>query len=368
MDAKIAGFGLTGWAWLLMLAVSVYYFLTVKATRSFPLRFWIPWLVYLVVWLAADFSFFGVQLTLQYMLPIIVGVVASSFTYDKEKLHWLYKKMFLLCLVLVLLFAYGILFYKGYTPYAAYTPMLLSVMAAVSMGAFYLSKKARFFGVYAVLFLIPFLDVTRMALLVFLVILILHFANRNILSKISFAVAGIILAIFVFNTQAFQEKTFFQGKGELTDLQSNLNYYDESNSVFNTSGRSQFYRYYEPGLKASPLVGNGPRADLYLLEKVVGGSGVSEAHNDYLSVLYNYGNIGLGLLLFGFIPTFLSLYGRFLNEKNQYRILLQTSAMILTVTFLMSMYSDNMLKSTVFFADFYFVLIGMAYAPYDDKT
>jgi O-antigen ligase len=195
----------------------------------------------------------------------------------------------------------------------------------------------------------------------------LHFANRNLISKIAFISVGAMMAWFVFNSPQFQEKTFQQGKGNISDLQSNLNYYD-SNSSFNTSGRAQFYRYYEPGLRASPLFGNGPRADLYLLENVISGTGISEAHNDYLAVRYNYGNVGMGLLLFGFAGTFLSLYGRLLKEKNRYRLVLQSSAMILTVTFLLGMYSENMLKSTTFFTDFYFALIGMAYAPFEDKT
>jgi hypothetical protein len=367
LPEKIAGFNLTGWAFLLMLFVSAFFFTTNKGKLTFPLRYWFPWLLYLGISLLFDFSFFGLQLTLQYILPIIVGLVASSFTYDKEKLNWLYKRMFQLCIFVVFLFVFGMLFFNGFTPYAALTPMLLSVMAAISIGVFFLSGKLRFLGVYAVLFIIPFVDVTRMAILCFLVILILHFANRNLLSKVAFAVGGVLLALFVFNSEQFQKKTFFEGKGELSDLKVNLNYY-ESNSTFNTSGRTKFYLAFEPGLKASPLFGNGPRADLFVLEKLVVGTDIKEAHNDYLGLRYNYGNVGLALFLFGFVGNFLSLYGRFLKEKNLYRVLLQSSAMILSVTFLIAMYTENLLKSTILFTDLYFALIGMSYAKYEDQS
>src|SRR5690606_41820410 len=44
-------------------------------TRSieFPLLFWLPWILFMVVYLVIDFSFLGLQLTLQYTLPLLIG-------------------------------------------------------------------------------------------------------------------------------------------------------------------------------------------------------------------------------------------------------------------------------------------------------
>ena len=136
----------------------------------------------------------------------------------------------------------------------------------------------------------------------------------------------------------------------------------------NTNGRASFLQYYEKGLRKAPFIGNGPRADLYVLKDVWGGLGVSEAHNDYISLRYNYGYIGLGLLLFGFVMTFFSIYVKFRKEKEAYKILLQSSVMILTITTLLFMYSDNILKATVFFTDYYFALIGIVYAKYGNQS
>ena len=52
----------------------------------------------------------------------------------------------------------------------------------------------------------------------------------------------------------------------------------------------------EPGLKAKPVWGNGPRADNAYLTRITKTRG-GEAHNDYLSVRFNYGYVGLALLL-----------------------------------------------------------------------
>jgi len=360
---SIAGFNLTGWAWLITLVVSIFYVIQRYGANTFPVWFWLPWIGYLWLYLLYKPSFSGLQLTMQYTLPIFVGVVSSSFKYDKAKLHWLYKRMLQLSIFVVSLFAYGYLFRSGWTPYAAATPMLLSVAAAISIGIFYITKKIRFILLYFMFFLVPFIDVTRMGILVFLLIFIFHFANRNLLSKLFFIGVGAVLVLIVFNSKGFQEKTFYGGSGELTDL--SINYY-EAGPMMNTSGRSNFYQYYEPGLKNAPLFGNGPRADMYALKAVWGGAGISEAHNDYLSVRYNYGWVGLILLLFGFVSTFMSVFRRFLGERNPYKVLLESSAMILTLTFLVYMYSDNIMKATVFFSDLYFSILGLAYAHIND--
>lgn len=359
----IAGFSLTGWAWMIMFIVAIYYFILRYNQSRFPHALWLPWVFYVVIYLIYKFSFPGFQLTLQYIVPILVGVVASSFDYNKEKLHWLYKRMFIISAAVVAQFAYGYLFRNAWTPYAAATPMLLSVMAALSVGIFYITKNIKYLLLFVALFLVPFIDVTRMGMAVFLVIFIFHFANKKVFSKIVFSSLGVIAVIIVFNSKGFQEKTFFEGSGSISDL--SLNYY-EPTEMMNTSGRSGFYQFYEKGLKMAPLMGNGPRADMYVLRDVWGGLGVSEAHNDYLAVRYNYGYVGLGLLLFGFIMTFISIYIKFSKEKEPYKILLQSTVMILTVTSLLYMYSDNILKATVFFTDYYFALIGMVYAKYEN--
>lgn len=364
---EIAGFNITGWSWLIMLLVSSYYAMTFHIERPFPVFFWLPWIVYMLIALSAQFSFYGLQLTFQYSLPVLVGFVASGFTYDKEKLHWLYKTLLKLGGVIGILYIYGYLFNNNYTPFSAYSPMFLSIIAALSIGTFYITKNVRFLLVYAVFFLVPFFDVTRMALLVFLFILVMHFANRNLISKFIFSILGVALALFIFNSKGFQEKTFFGESKLISDLESNVNYYD-SGSIFNTSGRAQYLKYYEKGLRAKPLFGNGPRADLHVLDDIKGADSFSEAHNDYIAVRYNYGYFGLGCLLFGYLSTFVSTYLRFAREKNMYRLLLQSTVLTLTLAFLMAMYTENMLKSTTFFNDFYFAMLGMIFAGYDDKV
>ncbi|ASQ89951.1 hypothetical protein CHL67_02565 [Prosthecochloris sp. GSB1] len=357
------GFNMTGLSWMgMLLLCCLFFLLEVGRKKTFPVGFWAPWLLYIVLYLVVDFSLPGLQLTLQYLLPFGIGIIASGFTYDREKLHWLFRQLLIVSMIVVSLFYYGHLFRGGWTPYTSSGPMLLSILAALSVGIFFMTWKIRFLLLYLVCFSVPILDVTRMGLAVFVVILVLHFANRKLLSKIAIGFAGAAMALAVFYSDAFQEKTFYGGQGSLSDL--SINYYDED-SAMNTSGRTTFYKYYEPGLKASPIWGNGPRADMYLLKAVWGGEGISEAHNDYLSIQYNYGIVGVVFFAAGIALTFFSLYFKSRKEREPYRFLVVTSAMILIIGLLMFMYSDNILKYTIFFPNIFFALLGAAFAGFD---
>lgn len=352
---QIFGFNYTGWAWMLMLMVTV---VQLPNTRrvTFPGWAWLPWMVYMIVYIVVDFSFLGLQLTLQYLLPLLIGIMASGFTYSEEKLRWLFDWFIRLCVAVMIMFAIGRLF-KGYTPAAASTPMLLSVAASLLIGIYYMTKENKYLVYFGLLFLVPFIDLTRMGIAAFLAIFILHFANRKITGKIFYGLLGLGLVIIVFNTKDFQEKTFYGGQGRMSDLK--LNYYENEN--INTSGRSSWKNALEPGLKAAPIWGNGPRSDIKSLITVTGLK-TGEAHNDYMSVRYNYGYVGLGLLLFGFGASFLALLGLLRQLTDTWSYLLATSTLTLFISFLMFMYSDNILKYTIYFPDFFFAMIGIVFS------
>jgi hypothetical protein len=362
LPSTIAGFNITGWAWLLMwFGVCGYYMATSQAERRFPMGFWIPWISFLVLYVALDYSVAGLQLTLQYLLPIFVGYVASGFEYSRERLHRIFWMFFKFSLLIVGLFFWGYLFRMKYVPMGALTPMLLSITAILIAGMYFMTGKVRYLFLYGFFFLIPALGVNRMAALVYLLVFALHFANKQILLRVFAISVTVAVAIFVFNTQGFQEKTFNEGKGRLSDL--SLNYYEGGENM-NTSGRAGFMKYYEKGLEAAPLLGNGPRSDVDLLRNVFGSTAAIEVCNDYIAVRYSYGYIGLALLVFGLGATFISVFVRFQQEQNPYMRLVQSSALMMLIGFAMFMYSDNILKYTVFYPDLMFAVLGIVYAKY----
>jgi len=356
IPGQIAGFNWTGIAWIIMLLVTGLTLPNLKNV-TFPLWSWLPWIVYLIGALAVNFSFLGLQLTLQYLLPVAIGIVTSKITYSATELQKLFKWLVRLSGIIVLLFAYGYLFRGGYTATSATTPMLLSLTASLLLGIYFLTKQPKFLLFFGVLFLPAVIDVTRMGIIAFLAIFVFHFANRSITKKIGYSLIGLLLGIVVFNTEGFQKKTFGENRGQLDDL--SVNYYE--NGRFNNNGRDTWKLALAPGLAAAPVWGNGPRAD-YKQIMDISDQKMKEAHNDYLSVRYNYGYVGLISLLFGFGITFLLLYRSIRNTDKAIVRLLITSTLTLFIPFWMFMYSDNILKYTIHFPDLFFAMVGITFS------
>lgn len=353
----IFGFNLTGWAWMTMFLITV---LLLYDTKNivFPVFFWIPWVAYLVIYLITDYSFLGFQLTLQYLLPVLIGLVASGFSYNRDNLEWLLKMFIRLCGAIYFLFVFGYFFRNGNTPSPSSTPMLYSLLFSFLAGLFFMTKEKKYLFFAGLLLLVSLLGMRRMAIAATASIFILHFANQNLRSKILYGfLAGIVL-LLIFNSRRFQEETFYNGNGKISDLE--LNYYD--NKKIRSSGRQSWKIALAPGLQKAPVWGNGPRADNEPIIKITGGT-YGEAHNDYLAVRYNYGYVGLAFLLAGFFLNFISLFKIYRrNMGNDFIFLISTSVLPLFFCFLMFMYTDNILKYTIFFPNYFFALIGIVYS------
>ena len=258
---------------------------------------------------------------------------------------------------MLLLFIFGYFLRNGYTASTAATPMLLSIFAALIIGIYFITKKIKYLFYFLIFFMVPFLDVTRMGIASFLFILIFHFSNVQIFKKIIFGFIGVIISFLVFNSKGFQEKTFHDGNGEISQL--NINIYD--NNEINNNGRTTWKTALEPGILAKPFFGNGPRKDAQVLE-IASNKTIKEAHNDFLSVRYNYGLVGLCLLLYGFAFNFIDVFIKLRNVKDNYSWLIGKSILTLFICFLMFMYSDNILKYTIYFPNLFFALIGIFYS------
>lgn len=329
----------------------------------FPWLFWLPWALYIVAYLVIDFSFLGLQLTLQYLLPILVGVVASGFTYNDEDINWLFRWLTGLTVFIYALFLWAVLFGSGFMTGMSVMPMLFSITVSLLAALFFATGKKAYLIYIALLFIAPVAQMTRMGMAAIAAVFIFHFANRGVRSKIIYGAIGFLAFLMVFSSERFQEKTFYSKQGSLSSL--TLDYYD--NPDLRSSGRISWKKALEPGLKAAPVWGNGPRADNIFLTKITNQRG-GEAHNDYLSVRFNYGYVGLVLLLFGFTGSFFSLYRVSIRYSDNWHIwLMSTSALTLYFAFLMFMYTDNILKYTIYFPNYFFALTGIIYSLKRDE-
>jgi hypothetical protein len=288
----------------------------------------------------------------------LIGIAVSGLSISTLDIKWIFKWFMRLCLSIYIMFIFGYLFRGGYTPAAGATPMLLSIAMSLLSALYFTTRSKKYLTYIILIFLVPVIDVTRMGILVMIVIFIFHYANEKVINKAKFCILGLIVLVIVFNTRKFQEKTFYNGSGKISDL--SVNYYD--NASVNNNGRIYWKKALDPGLINSPILGNGPRADLLVLNAISNGK-MNEAHNDYLSVRYNYGYVGLTILLFGFLVTFILLLR--ISRKyyyHDYMWMLSTSMLTLMFGFLLFMYSDNILKYTIFFPNLFFAIIGIIYS------
>jgi O-antigen ligase len=122
----------------------------------------------------------------------------------------------------------------------------------------------------------------------------------------------------------------------------------------------------DEGISQNPYWGLGPRSDLTALRDA--GLDITEVHNDYISVRYNYGWVGLALLLFAFIFQIIDLIR--LNNKKWSPIvkLFSASALTLFIPFFGFMYTDNILKYTIFFSTIHFIFIGIIHSINHSKS
>lgn len=351
--SSIVGFNYTGWAWIIMFIISIVE-LTRQPRITMPYKFWIPWMVYILVYNIFSFSFIGLQSSLQYICFVITGLAASTFYYSEDIL-WTLFQIFKKLTIFIIIMGIWPQFYSGYVSYG---PII--TMTAIFMGIFYLSlyfvlrRKSPLIP-YLLLLSVPVVHVARMPAFTMLAVGMMHFANKRITSKILFFAMFCVIGSTIFLLPSFQKKMFFSQSGTIEELMS------DDNRNLNTSGRNALKLAMIDGLDEKPILGHGPRAELSAIQGE-GIENITEAHNDYLAVLYNYGYVGLAFLLFGLIGQFFQL---FLLRKRlpepMHQILCYT-ALTVFIAWGLLMYTDNIMKYAVFIGNFHFAMIGILYS------
>jgi hypothetical protein len=349
IPTTFAGFNFTGWAWIIMF----FYSLLVIIFRSnkisyYPLAFF-PWILYIVTYSLFQPSFLGVQLTLQYIAMFLTGMAASTFHYSFPLLKRIFKFFIGMTLLFILLY----LIIPELDQLSAVLVMNFTFVGILLLSIYFIKKNLISLLLYLVLVYIAYVAVTRMAILILLIIPPLHFFPYNIIKR--FLIMGMMafFGLILFQTETIQQKSFFTGTGSLYDI-------SYQNTNFRSSGRSYFYELLEEDLDKNPLFGQGPRADLIKFKK--NELEITEAHNDFLSVRYNYGWIGLILLIQGFIFQIFALFRKkqYLNTPAQ-KIIFYT-ALTAFIAWIGFMSTDNILKYSTYFGNFHFCAIAIIYS------
>jgi O-Antigen ligase len=350
--AAILGFNLSGFAWIIILIVSLVRILIHFNSITLPGWVWLPWILYISVQWLWEPSFLGLQSTLQYMVFPIVGMAASTYAYTDETMVKL-RQWFGWYVIIVLASMFLALVNFAEFGKGTGSVMTLVVLGAILLSEYWMYNDRKMLVCFGLMALIPVLAITRMGVAMMFAIVILHFGNRNIASRILITAVSCCIGVAVFYSQGFQRKMFYSGQGDLTSLTLN-------NGDINSSGRTRMWMLAEREMKENPWVGAGSRADLKLLIKYR--YKLKELHNDFIAVRYNSGLIGLSCLLFGFILQFCLLYRQKDRIEDAYTAVLYYAALTIFIAWAGFMYSDNALKYSPFFGNLHFCLIGIIHS------
>jgi len=233
--------------------------------------------------------------------------------------------------------------------------MTCSLSATLLLGEYFTFRTRYSLLLFFLLALVPILAVTRMGVVAILLLLPLNFFKANISFRMASVIVIIFVGLFVFTLPDFQHKMFYSGKGSIKDISL-------ENEDFSTTGRKTLYNLLEYGIEQNPVWGNGPRSELGIF--IEAGLTIKESHNDYLAIRYEYGWIGLLLLLLGYAMQIISLLIKLWKEKNIFTRVMIQAALTLFIPFFAFMYTDNILKYTFFFGTLHFAIIAFTYATF----
>lgn len=333
---------------------------------SFPLWLWLPWSIWVVVYLLFATADNALQRSVMLLTPLVVGAGFSTLRVDApliEKFRlWLNRFFWIFIAVagvttglLVAGQLYGV---SGFAA-GAITASLLAAWYA----ARYAGGDVRALAYWAVLALVPVLANTRTGMVVVALTLPLTLAPLSMKKRLIAVAVLMVVGLLVFQSERIQRKMFFSGQGALSDAVSGVVDLYSGQSVvsgdFATSGRKAMNDALIAGLDQAYWFGYGANTTEAISLSI---AGVTHPHNDWLRVRYEYG-------LFGILILAMTLLVQMLHALWRSRRLRTSGAEIFLyvgagafIPMAIFMFSDNVMLYAAWFGNLHFAMLGLGYA------
>ncbi len=296
---SVGGFSYTGWLWICLLASGLLLLGIEKGRRpdiriAFPLR---PWLVWFgLVWLSLVWSEGArgknVQDAMQISMPLVVGAAAAMFVTSETQLTMLMRCFRIALLPIAACVAavfFGVLDGGATTSRVTVGVRVLStttvLIACVFLADFPRHRWRPLLG-WGVCVLFAAVTGSRMAALATVLLPAFHPLVRGWHWRAIMVLLLMAAAMTLFYTPMFQERFFYTGSGDLTDLLG-----DDMRS----SGRFTAWPLIYDRAWRHPLFGAGVGSISSFVPTVWSES--AHAHNDYLRIGFELGVVGLGIFL-----------------------------------------------------------------------
>jgi O-antigen ligase len=346
----LLGYNGSGLVWLTALTLALLTLVKNQFRTAFPIAIWMPWIAILILGVLERHEPASVQRTIMMICPLVVGMAVASFPARPHQLAAFLHLLRLFAVILWIMFAFR-------------SPMLVArwgvsiapaVMASALVCAFLAVEYAHGFRgrlvAWSLMLLPPIGCVSRMASLASILTLPLTPARIALRYRVVMLAAGMALGLGFFHLPRVQQKMFFSGQGTLKDLRMD-------NENFRSNGRLIMREALREGIARRPVWGHGADASnavSYVTAEQM------HPHNDYLRVLYDYGYVGLAVLLLTLALQVRDLWRRVGRQPVEVQIIGYTAVASFGL-FLLFMATDNIIVYPAFFGNLQFTFLGLVY-------
>ncbi len=357
-EVELAGINYTG---LFFLAVTIVggtivameLALSRERGSPFPLRRWMPWFLWALaslLWcehITAD----RIEFAMQMVTPAIAAMAGAMFIRSADDSARLFRS-FRVAIVLSLIFvaferlgglaAFGVR--SNYRPLG----LFLALLACVALADLRRAPRSALVW-WALCLLVAAATESRMATLIILVLPALHpeFSMRR--TRIALVAVILLLAIILFHTGPVQRQLFVDGHGTLLDL-LRLN--------VQTTGRLDAWPLIYEEAMNHPLIGAGAGASGEFVPTVW--TLMESPHNEYLRVFFDFGAVGLFLVLAAIVIQMRALRTMARSGSDAGRRFASAAFLGFVMLLLMS-FTDNPLGSTLWVTLPLFAMTGAAH-------
>jgi hypothetical protein len=351
----ILGYQFAALGWLIPLVFSLWSLARGLGGFSYPLWIWLPWCCFVVIYTAVSAEPNAIQRSIMMLCPLVVGMAMSKAQVGETALRALRKRMLYMAIGLIILVAFktGILF-TGVLPMV--TGLAGEVMTASLLCNYfavqYVFGDRKVLKWWAILAAVPVIAVTRTAIAVNGLTLPLTFAPLSTLKRIVILCLIVVVGIGVFYSPRIQKKMFYSGRGTLEDVRW-------ENEDFATSGRSYMWDKMWEKIDEQPLLGYGANASESFISNLT--NGLKHPHNDWLRLLFDFGYVGVVLFALSLLMQALHAYRMARRTFGDISLLFYAGASSI-LSFILFMFTDNILLYAAFFGNLQFMILGLAYA------
>lgn len=352
---QIFAFNVTGWAWVIPVSLaSLICFANIKKI-TFPIGLWFPWIGFLIIfWFLGRNNPNAMQSLIQTLSPVVVGCAASTYRPDEWQLEnfvrWITRLAWISWILLLIRLP---MILVGAIPAQAFlaAEMIGLLLLGACYAAFYGCGSTIHLYYYLSMLASMFISLTRGPIVAIIACLPLTFAPIALGKRILLCVAMVVCTVVIFNSDRVQQKMFYEGSGELSDVRW-------GNPNLKTHGRSYIWEILWDGVKKEPWLGNGWNSHRIIL--LSSGSFTYAPHNDWLKLFYDIGIPLTGLYLFTMIAQTLFLIMIAARSSGPHQMLAYGAATAF-IPYMLIMLTDNVVLYVQFFGNLHFALIGIVY-------